>query len=166
MTAMDPGERQPRHEPPAPTKAAEPAITAVDDETEAETPKMTHDSMVTVRLSEPPALTLDATAASDVAPTEPAASTVGDDAAQSFSDRHDIRRDSSATASPTEANRSLQDELGDFAADGHESDFSDDPDEVNWEQLEKTEDEQVKDDETDNVRPSPAPSRVSKRRQS
>ncbi|KND92877.1 EVI5-like protein [Tolypocladium ophioglossoides CBS 100239] len=156
MTAMDPGERQPRREPSPPTKAAEPATTAPVDETEAETPKMTHDSMVTVRLSEPPALTLDTTADADADaeadPTKPATPTVGEEAAQSGRQSHDSRRgrDSSATASPTEASRSLRDELGDFAADGHESDSSDDPDEVNWEQLERTEDEQVKDDETDN----------------
>ncbi|POR39485.1 EVI5-like protein [Tolypocladium paradoxum] len=150
MTEMDPAERPPCHEPSPLTKATEPARTAIDDETEAETPKMTHDSMVTVRLSEPPALTLDTTAASDADPTKSATSTLGEDAAQSGSDERDSQRDSCATASSTEANRSLQDELGEFGADGHESDSSEDPDEVNWEQLEKTEDEQVKDDETDN----------------
>ncbi|PNY26139.1 EVI5-like protein [Tolypocladium capitatum] len=151
MTAMDPGEHPPRHEPSPPTQPAQPAATAVaDDDKEAETPKMTHDSMVTVRLSEPPALTLDTAAASDADAAESASLTVGQDAAQSGGHTRDSRRDSSATVSPAEANRSLRDELGDLGAEAQESDSSEDPDEVNWEQLEKTEDEQVKDDETDN----------------
>ena len=48
------------------------------------------------------------------------------------------------------SSRSLQDELGLYTPDGHDSDSSD-MEEVNWEQLEKTEGEQTKDDETDNV---------------
>jgi hypothetical protein len=46
---------------------------------------------------------------------------------------------------PILTTRSLREELAD---DGH---VSDDQEEVNWEQLEKTEDEQTKDEETDNV---------------
>lgn len=136
------------------------------NETEAETPKMAHDSMVTVRLSEPPSLTLDTTAAiSKTGLTTPTSLVVEeniegteDDSIQTDkpSETHDSittkSRDSTLTVSSTDASRSLQDELGQYSADGNETDSSEDNEEVNWEQLEKTEDEQMKDEETDNVR--------------
>lgn len=152
-------------------KVEEPNADEVDevdesDETEAETPKMAHDSMVTVRLSEPPSLTLDTTAAiSKTGLTTPASPVVEeiaegaeDDSIQTEKpcETHDSvipkSRDSALTVSSTDASRSLQDELGQFSADGNETDSSEDNEEVNWEQLEKTEDEQMKDEETDNVR--------------
>lgn len=146
---MDPADAQSRHERPPSAKAAEPAsVTA--DEFGAATPKMTHDSMVTVRLSEPSALALDTPPASAADPSKSSPSTTHDPVESSSDSQPATNRDSSATVSPTEGSRSLQDELGECGADGHESDSSADPEEVNWEQLEKTEDAQAKDDETDN----------------
>ena len=120
---------------------------------------MPHDSMVTVRLSEPPpALTLDTSEArlSAIKLTNPPRLSVEEAEAESDSSSGEEHlagasdaRDSIATASPTEASRSLQDELGDFDVSSRKS-FS--SEEVNWEELEKTEDEQTKDEETDNVR--------------
>ncbi|KID96812.1 Rab-GAP/TBC domain protein, partial [Metarhizium majus ARSEF 297] len=134
------------------------------EETELETPKMTHDSMVTVRLSEPPSLSLDTKAvtpdAEPVTPTSPIAEETSTDAdndsleKKEYTETRDslmrIPRVSAPIQSPTDANRTLQDELGLYGVDGNETDSSEDNEEVNWEQLEKTEDEQMKDEETDN----------------
>ncbi|EFY87586.1 GTPase activating protein (Evi5), putative [Metarhizium acridum CQMa 102] len=134
------------------------------EETEAETPKMAHDSMVTVRLSEPPPLSLDTMAvtpnAEPITPTSPIAGETSTDAnndgleKEKYTETRDslmrIPRVSAPIQSPTDANRTLQDELGLYGVDGNETDSSEDNEEVNWEQLEKTEDEQMKDEETDN----------------
>lgn len=132
--------------------------------TEAEAPNMAHDSMVTVRLSEPPSLTLDTTTAVTNCRLGSIASTVLEEEqadvedesndSETPSEKHNNRSskpmNTKATVSTIEANRSLRDELGQCGADGNETDSSDDNEEVNWEQLEKTEDEQTKDEETDN----------------
>ncbi|RFU81625.1 rab-gap tbc domain [Trichoderma arundinaceum] len=146
---MDSGEKHSGHEPSTPTLAPEAAPKIVDD-AEAATPKTIRDSMVTVRLSEPPALSLDTSASRSSklpdSPTLPATSEPIDESGGP--DAQDASRNSTATLSASaEANRSLQDELGDF--DDADSDCSD-PEEVNWAELEKTEDEQTKDEETDN----------------
>lgn len=146
--AMDAGEKH-GHEPSTPTLAAETAPKPVDD-AEAATPKTTRDSMVTVRLSEPPALSLDTSSARDSrlpdSPTLPMTSQSSD---EGDLDATSPSRNSTATLSASaEASRSLQDELGEF--DDADSDCSD-PEEVNWEELEKTEEKQTKDEETDNV---------------
>ncbi|TWU76478.1 hypothetical protein ED733_007278 [Metarhizium rileyi] len=133
------------------------------DETEAETPKMAHDSMVTVRLSEPPSLTLDTRRVSSTEPVTPTSSVIEDASSEVYKDSlakvdhietcHSILkklRDSALTLSPTDVNRTLRDELDICSADGNETDSSEDYEEVNWAELEKTEDEQMKDEETDN----------------
>ncbi|KAJ6444463.1 GTPase activating protein [Purpureocillium lavendulum] len=114
---------------------------------------MAHDSMVTVRLSEPPTLTLDTNPAPDAEQDAVSASATDGELLDAASDRASsvsaAQRESFVTVSSVDANRSLHDELGDCGTDAsHESE--DDREEVDWEQLEKTEDEQVKDDETDN----------------
>ncbi|KAL7796519.1 rab-GTPase-TBC domain-containing protein [Trichoderma ceciliae] len=153
--AMDSGEKHSGREPPStPIMAAETVPKLVDD-AEAATPKTTRDSMVTVRLSEPPALSLDtsSTRRSKLpdSPTLPSAALSADEGDEGDGpDAHNASRNSTATLSASasaEASRSLHDELGDF--DDVDSDFSD-PEEVNWAELEKTEDEQTKDEETDN----------------
>jgi hypothetical protein len=138
------------------------------DEIEAETPKMTRDSMVTVRLSEPPSLSLDTTPATlsttAVTPSPPAGAGISMTASNdnienekhtksghSSRTKSTISRDSSLTLSSIDASRSLQDELSLLDEDGNETDSSEENEEVNWEELEKTEDEQMKDEETDNV---------------
>lgn len=165
----------------------------VDVDVEAETPKLAHDSMVTVRLSEPPSLqpsttevtfpnnhdekdqeqeqgqktptaeqdTADAiddqekTAESD---TEATVDTHNTDTTRSSTstapspaDDDDMARLNRVTLERIDTSRTLQDELDNFDSHSHASDSSDDFEEVNWEQLEKTEDEQPKDDESDNV---------------
>lgn len=139
-------------------------------ETEAEeavTPTMTHDSMVTVRLSEPPFLTLDPTIVitNDELPSLPPAaleeehkhihveneSSDVETASDQRQSKSSSASDARVTISTPKAKRSLQDELGHSTVDGNETDSSEDHDEVDWEQLEKTEDEQTKDEETDNV---------------
>ncbi|UNI21795.1 hypothetical protein JDV02_007751 [Purpureocillium takamizusanense] len=126
-------------------------VTDTADETGAETPKMAHDSMVTVRLSEPPSLTLDTTPAGrDSALPRGSDGELLDASSDRTSGFSVAQRDSFVTVSSTDASsRSLQDELGDYAVHGG-PESEDDLEEVDWEQLEKTEDEQVKDDETDN----------------
>lgn len=125
---------------------------------------MAHDSLVTVRLSEPDSIMLDSTATTPDA--DPTQLTLVKEEIGDFTDEEEgvvdtlnvtvveaadiTPRDSSVTTPEHTMSRNLQDELGDMEADSHDSDSSDDHDEVNWEQLEKTEGEQ-KDDETDNV---------------
>lgn len=149
--AMDAGEKH-GHEPSTPTLAAETVPKPVDD-AETVTPKTTRDSMVTVRLSEPPALSLDTNNCVEIKqPDSPTLPTDSDSkpADEGGLDATAASRNSTATLSASaEPNRSLQDELGEF--DDVDSDCSD-PEEVNWAELEKTEDEQTKDEETDNVR--------------
>lgn len=126
--------------------------TEATEESEAETPTMAHDSMVTVRLSEPPALKLDTDFDSgDAASRHKDAITNRDTIDSKTTADSSMPRISTATLSPADPNRSLQDELGQVGADGHDSDGSEDLEEVNWEELEKTEDEQSKEDEADNV---------------
>ena len=125
---------------------------------------MAHDSLVTVRLSEPDSIIIDTTAttldarSSQLAPAkeEVDAVTPGKEADK----MNDIEcldvatptpRDSIRTMSESPLDRNLQDELRELGTDIEEGNSSDDQEEVDWEQLEKTEDEQVKDDETDNV---------------
>lgn len=146
-----------------------PPVALAEDEANAETPKMAHDSMVTVRLSEPPSLTLDTSSGSD---SEPASSpivspkTIDHDTTKDSEDGTPLEvpeienernpresmvmvRDSRIALPRVDTSRSLQDELGQCEDDN--SDTSEDQDEVNWEELEKSEDQQTKDEETDNV---------------
>ncbi|KAM0458125.1 hypothetical protein ACHAO4_002851 [Trichoderma viride] len=150
--AMDSGEKLSGREPSTPVMAAADTVPKPIDEAEVVTPKTTRDSLVTVRLSEPPTLTLETASArnSDIpeVPALPATSEPIEDPTSSSSDAPDAARNSTATLSASaEANRSLHDELGEY--DDADSDGSD-SEEVNWEKLEKTEDEQTKDEETDN----------------
>lgn len=154
--AMDSGEKLSGREPSTPVMAAADTVPKPIDEAEVVTPKTTRDSLVTVRLSEPPTLTLETASArnSDIpeVPALPATSEPIEDptSSSSSSGAPDAARNSTATLSASaEANRSLHDELGEY--DDADSDGSD-SEEVNWEKLEKTEDEQTKDEETDNVR--------------
>lgn len=152
--AMDSGEKLSGREPSTPIMAAADTAPKPIDEAEVVTPKTTRDSLVTVRLSEPPTLTLETASArnSDIpeVPTLPATSEPIEDTTSTSSDALDGARNSTATLSASaEASRSLHDELGEY--DDADSDGSD-SEEVNWEKLEKTEDEQTKDEETDNVR--------------
>ncbi|KAM4056794.1 rab-GTPase-TBC domain-containing protein [Hirsutella rhossiliensis] len=147
------GSHQASHEDLPPTKPATPTATAVD-EAGPQAPKMTHDSMVTVRLSESSAATLETAASSDADSEQLSPSATDCHSVDTGSDEQDrpraTHRDSALTLSPTAASVTMLSELGECSTEGHESDSSEESDEVNWEQLEKTEDEQVKDDETDN----------------
>ncbi|KAL7938061.1 rab-GTPase-TBC domain-containing protein [Trichoderma chlorosporum] len=149
--AMDAGEKH-GQEPSTPTLAAEAAPKQPVDDAEAVTPKTTRDSMVTVRLSEPPALSLDTSNPRESklpdSPTLPTLPATSEPVDEGDLDATSAARNSTATLSASaEANRSLQDELGEF--DDVDSDCSD-PEEVNWAELEKTEEKQTKDEETDN----------------
>ncbi|KJZ77963.1 hypothetical protein HIM_02600 [Hirsutella minnesotensis 3608] len=158
MAATSP-EIEARHEDSPLSRPATSPVTAADDTT-SDNSNMAHDSMVTVRLSEPSAPQVKkaeiATVISEVGsdPDEPTESIDVRHSVESSSEKHQsltpTRPDSTVTVSPNDAARSLDDELTQNADQGHESDSSEDAEEVNWEQLEKTEDEQVKDDETDN----------------
>ena len=118
--------------------------------------------MVTVRLSEPPALTLETTklgngddfksvkalSSRNSASSESNAFRAG---AEDSTDRDREKRASTVSVVAASSNRSLQDELADGAVESDGGSSSDDQDEVNWEKLQKTEDEQTRDEETDNV---------------
>ncbi|KAM0328147.1 hypothetical protein ACHAQA_005553 [Verticillium albo-atrum] len=137
-----------------------------------ETPKMAHDSMVTVRLSEPPTLTLDtsiliedavmprrpSTVRFDKTPLADVVESGRDDIAD-----HDDLSEPSTPLPPTKNTRSMEEELIEDKDDdesesskriGNQRDSgasrrSSISEEVNWEQLQKTEAEEPKDDETD-----------------
>ncbi|KAH8173105.1 rab-GTPase-TBC domain-containing protein [Sarocladium implicatum] len=124
-----------------------------------------HDSLVTVRLSEPPSLTVDTALAEahEQQPVRPATDMSPDDGSLADAAEIDDTTDTTPIDTPTprdsppqspiaEASRSLEEELEQCSPDGEsrQSISSEDQDEVNWEQLEKTEDEQTKDEETDN----------------
>jgi hypothetical protein len=131
------------------------------DSTMVETPKLAHDSMVTVRLSEPPTLTLntslvDVDNIAHVAETRHSGPDVAEDQSDTTSHRHSTIRDSTirdsiASATTVSQERSLHDEL-DQDCSSDDAMGQNDKDSVNWERLEKTEDEQPKDEDTDNVR--------------
>lgn len=143
-----------------------------------ETPKMAHDSMVTVRLSEPESIVLDSPVTTpdlDTNQSTPTKVLASDEVSICETPEPSLKRtdtieevdeedeevktpsteEATNAGTPRESSptmpppilttRSLREELAD---DGH---VSDDQEEVNWEQLEKTEDEQTKDEETDNV---------------
>lgn len=134
------------------------------DEAEAPTPRMTCDSLVTVRLSLPSSLTLSTNATSDANFSEaamlPLDSCPTDADANAESHAHTVHPDGSSPTTPC-LTPSLSLPIAASDLDETENDppavvenmaSSDDVEEVDWEQLEKTEDEQVKDDETDHVR--------------
>jgi len=139
---------------------------------------MAHDSLVTVRLSEPDPIVLDSPIANSVTDTDQTTPTKDpvDDLVEIpvsplspklsvlVNDKDEILNDGPNTLIKeepidTEALRSstanmpppilTTRSLQDELAD--DGDSSDDQDEVNWEQLEQKEDEQTKDEETDNV---------------
>ncbi|KAF5688379.1 Rab6 GTPase activating GAP [Fusarium circinatum] len=142
-----------------------------------ETPKMAHDSLVTVRLSEPDPIVLDSpitTSTIDTNQTTPTKNPVEDRPDTPISrkssllvvdkdEKDDSLDDESKTlikedVVATEALRSSSATMpppilttrslqDELADDGN---ISDDQDEVNWAQLEQKEDEQTKDEETDN----------------
>ncbi|KAF4587453.1 Rab-GAP/TBC domain protein [Ophiocordyceps camponoti-floridani] len=119
-----------------PHNSSGPAAAAADEPASVRA-NMAHDSMVTVRLSGS-ASSVDAAAPES---TQPETDCDHVDVTENL--RHS-RPDSSVTLSPT---TSAHD---DMALPGNDSDSFEDAEEVNWAELEKTEDEQVKDDETDN----------------
>jgi hypothetical protein len=112
---------------------------------------MQHDSMVTVRLSEPPALTLDTSVGDEDALGKRSTIEIEDGAHSRCTSGESSVRASSLSIGNARTNRSLQDELEDDSSPGGDSGAADEQDDVNWERLEKTEDEQPKDEETDNV---------------
>lgn len=154
---MEADSQQRGHDPISPATSTRRASTIIE-EPGSETPKMAHDSLVTVRLSEPDALTLDTSVATipEFGPVKKERDSP--DATETSKETADTTggatpRDSIASTLSPMTKQSLQDELG-RRSESDRDDYSsddDDPEEVNWEQLEKTEDEQTKDEETDNV---------------
>ena len=122
---------------------------------------MAHDSMVTVRLSEDSAVASNTSAVG--AAVARRASTLSivqnvdsSDDEQQETEPNDKQATPSSPASDGES-RNLQDELAELAEDTDEAEDTDqgeetDQDEVNWEELQKTEDEEPKSQETDDVR--------------
>jgi hypothetical protein len=134
-------------------------VPGTDDVVEAETPKITHDSMVTVRLSEPPALALDTSFAGEDEPTTPTKTEAADKIPASVGSRSPVESVRSARLSSTCAASlsSLQEELAEDTDNESSRTLSGEQEEVDWEKLEKTEDEQTKGDDTDNVFTTPPP---------
>ncbi|KAH7197804.1 rab-GTPase-TBC domain-containing protein [Fusarium flagelliforme] len=173
---MDAQVRESLHEPLPLTPSSE-RDSMIARDSAPETPKMAHDSLVTVRLSEPDPMVLDSPIAASVtdtdqttptkdpvddlvevpvSPLSPKLSVLVNDKDELLDDGSNtlIKEepiDTEALLSPT-ANMPppilTTRSLQDELAD--DGDSSDDQDEVNWEQLEQKEDEQTKDEETDN----------------
>lgn len=159
---MDPGEDSSGRETSrtlAPRTATPSTPTTEDDDspttpvaTNYETSKMPHDSMVTVRLSEPPALTLDTSVNSEEAPKNHTVEVEVEDTDRGRNSSREFPvRSSLPAVGNTQTNRSIRDELDDDVSSGRDNGVTEDQDDVNWERLERTEDEQPKDEETDNV---------------
>ncbi|CAG9997856.1 unnamed protein product [Clonostachys byssicola] len=127
-------------------------VPGTDDVVEAETPKITHDSMVTVRLSEPPALALDTSFAGEDEPTTPTKTEAAGKRPASVGSRSPVESVRSARLSSTcdAPLSSLQEELEEDTDNESSRTLSGEQEEVDWEKLEKTEDEQTKGDDTDN----------------
>lgn len=159
-----------------------------DDLPGSTTPKMAHDSMVTVRLSEPPILSIDTSLANDdttprrssavrldspPAPDTPTAvrnprpdADADADDDDDDDDPEDTPPSDPSTPLPTSnALKNIAEEL--MESEGREEDSEDEssrrsqisrastPDEVNWDQLERSEAEEPRDEETDKVRLMP-----------
>lgn len=171
-----------RHSEPLDTKNKDPGSV---------TPKMTHDSMVTVRLSEPPVLTIDTSLIVDDAtprrpstvrldktpvPGTPITPTSLQEARSEVGSRvtsdpitDDVQDDDTPPTSPStplpiaDAPRKSTELTGSEGADEDVLEELDDseqrasstPDEVNWDQLERSEAEEPRDEETDKVRLMP-----------
>ena len=149
---MDPTTPKVGHESSPPTTTADGAFGGSDGR-ECETPKMAHDSMVTVRLSEPPLLSLETNLSPEgklIRPaTAPSDETTINEPASPTPQRSSVR-DSSSTLAQVDPRPSLGDELEHGTPTGEPVD-SDEDEEVNWEKLEKKEDEEAKDDDNDSV---------------
>jgi hypothetical protein len=161
---MEQGEQRGGHDVTSPEQqdATSPPVSPIEEEQSNTTPKMAHDSMVTVRLSEPPSLTLNTSLAKAEAIDAPETAIQADDRQTMLPASSDQdtshSRDSIVTIPSGGADESPQTELEETQnQDGY---TSDDQEEVDWEQLEKKEDEQAKDDDTDdNVQSSSPPLR-------
>jgi hypothetical protein len=130
---------------------------------------MAHDSLVTVRLSEPPSLTVDTNLRPDVIYGR--SSRVGESHSRDSGRNEkedDAASDNSAKTkvAPGDTEDTLSHEAEEpdgGVADGSqesETGASSDSEEVNWAELEKTEDEEPKDRESDTVSPSRLPSNI------
>ncbi|KAH8804656.1 GTPase activating protein-like protein [Xylogone sp. PMI_703] len=117
---------------------------AVNRRVEQMSSQVQHDSMVTVRLSEPPALTVDTTVVNKVARMDEdrsAEEDVRDTPATIMTDLEDRSpKDTAGSVSPNVVDAELSRESED--SEGVE-------DEVNWEQLEKTEEKEPKNQDSD-----------------
>ncbi|KAH6692416.1 GTPase-activating protein GYP5 [Plectosphaerella plurivora] len=165
-----------------PESPSDPAHTK-DEQPGSTTPKMTHDSMVTVRLSEPPVLTINTSLANDDddatprrpstvlldTPPAPDTPTVVRDSRSDLRVNVDLHDDKDEDYPPSDpstplptanAPRNIGEEL--MESESLEDDFDEDdgqrrsqisrastPDEVNWDQLERSEAEEPRDEETD-----------------
>ncbi|KAF6840915.1 GTPase activating protein [Colletotrichum plurivorum] len=161
-----------------------PAAAAAEDDPRETTPKMlAHDSMVTVRLSEPPVLTIDTSVGPNSPPRRrpstvrieklpfPESITSEAEDARDDNDDEDGKTPPSDPATPlpaTNTTRNLQDELvdygdeendqvGELASKASPRDTisqaipadEEDEEEVNWDELQKTEAEEPRDADTD-----------------
>jgi len=116
----------------------------------------THDSMVTVRLSEPPVLTVNTNVGpNSMAPAKPQPghgykpSDAMAEAVQEEETSHD--RDGDGDGDVTFARQHEGRTDGDQSPDDVATPVSESDDEVDWEELQKTEDQESKDQQSDNV---------------
>ena len=114
----------------------------------------THDSMVTVRLSEPPVLTVNTNVGpNSTAPAKPQPghgykpSDAMAEAVQEEETSHDGDGDGDVTFARQHEGRTD----GDQSPDDVATPVSESDDEVDWEELQKTEDQESKDQQSDNV---------------
>jgi len=114
----------------------------------------THDSMVTVRLSEPPVLTVNTNVGpNSMAPAKPQPghgykpSDAMAEAVQEEETSHDGDGDGDVTFARQHEGRTD----GDQSPDDVATPVSESDDEVDWEELQKTEDQESKDQQSDNV---------------
>ena len=126
----------------------DPSISGNVDEKAVET----HDSMVTVRLSEPPALTVNTNVGPNAA--APAKPQFGHEYKPSDAMAEAVQEEESGTEEDADADVDgtvAQQHEGDQSPDDVATPTSGSDDEVDWEELQKTENQQSKDQQSDNV---------------
>lgn len=121
-----------------------------------------HDSMVTVRLSEPPALTVDTTlpAAKYILPhEETVVESPKEDASAEVEEAEDTELEESPRITMMDVNGDVRSPTGSESGEsrrGSGSTTSGEDSGVNWEELEKTEEQEPRDENSDDVRASPS----------
>jgi hypothetical protein len=141
----------------APEPYDDPISPTVEAEPESAQHTLLHDSMVTVRLSEPPALTVDTTLPSSkyiVGQAETLVESPKGDLSAGIEETEGAEPEDSPRITMMDVNGDVRSPTGSSSRDsrgGSDSTASGDDISVNWEELEKTEENEPRDESSDDV---------------